>query len=166
MRGRLDLFIVRHGIAYDQDPLRWPDDADRPLTLEGEVAFKKASAGLASLADPVNALLASPFVRAWRTAEILHEAAGWPAPEPFKALEAGRDPQDVLNELADLPAGPSIALVGHEPMLSELIGILLGEANVELKKGAIARLDVRALTRGGATLRWLLPPKVLRAARH
>jgi phosphohistidine phosphatase SixA len=105
-------------------------------------------------------------VRAWRTAEIVHEEAGWPSPEPFKALEAEHEPQDVIDELASAPGGPSIALVGHEPMLSELTGILIGGGNIELKKGAIARLDVRALTRGGATLRWLLPPKVLRAARR
>ena len=166
MRGRLDLFIVRHGIAEEQDPIRWPDDADRPLTMEGEVAFRRAAQGLAKLADPVSTVLASPYVRAWRTAEILHEEAGWPKPEPFKALEADNTPQDVIDELASAPGGPSIALVGHEPMLSELTGILVGGGSVELKKGAIARLDVRALTRGGATLRWLLPPKVLRAARR
>jgi len=166
MRGQVDLFIVRHAIAYEQDPLRWPNDADRPLTLEGEVSFKKATAGLAKLTEPVSLVLASPFVRAWRTAEILHEVADWPKPEPFKSLAAGRDAQEVLDELADAPGGPSIALVGHEPMLSELIGMLLGQAEIELKKGAVARLDVRALTRGGATLRWLLPPKVLRAGRH
>src|SRR6266513_3904621 len=163
MRGRLDLFIVRHGIAENQDPIRWPDDADRPLTMEGEVEFRKEAQGLAKLTDPVSTVLASPYVRAWRTAEILQEDAGWPQPEPFKVLEADRDPQGVIDELADAQGGPSIALVGHEPMLSELIGILIGGA-VELKKGAVARLDVRALTRGGATLRWLLPPKVLRAA--
>jgi phosphohistidine phosphatase len=166
MRGRLDLFIVRHGIAENQDPLRWPDDADRPLTMEGEVEFRKAAKGLAKLTEPVSTVLASPYVRAWRTAEILHEEAGWPSPEPFKALEADRDPQEVIDELADAQGGPSIALVGHEPMLSQVIGLLIGGGNVELKKGAVARLDVRALTRGGATLRWLLPPKVLRAVRR
>ena len=166
MRGRLDLFIVRHGIAEEQDPIRWPDDADRPLTMEGEVAFRKAARGLAQLTDPPSIVLASPYVRAWRTAEILSEEAGWPTPEPFKALEANRDAQGVLDELNDIQGGPSIALVGHEPILSELISLLVGEANVELKKGAVARLDAHALTRAGATLRWLLPPKVLRAARR
>ncbi|MGZ4103684.1 MAG: SixA phosphatase family protein [Actinomycetota bacterium] len=165
MRGRLDLFVVRHAIAFDQDPIRWPDDADRPLTIEGEVAFRQAARGLATLTDPVQAVLASPFVRAWRTAEILHEEAGWPPPEPFKSLEAGRAPQDVLDELSNAPSVPAAALVGHEPMLSELIALLLGGGSVELKKGAVARLDVRALNPGGATLRWLLPPKILRAAR-
>jgi len=166
MRRQLDIFIVRHGIAYEQDLLRWPDDAERPLTMEGEVAFRKAARGLAQLTDPPSMVLASPYVRAWRTAEILSEEAGWPQPEPFKALEASRDAQGVLDELNDIEGGPSIALVGHEPMLSELISLLVGEANVELKKGAVARLDAHALTRAGATLRWLLPPKVLRAARR
>jgi len=165
MRGRLDLFIVRHGSAEEQDPIRWPDDADRPLTPEGEAALRKEAQALAALTDPPSTVLSSPYARAMRTAEILHEDAGWPSPEQFKALEADHEPQDVIDELAAAPGGPSIALVGHEPMLSELVGLLVGGGNVELKKGAVARLDVRALTRGGATLRWLLPPKVLRAAR-
>jgi len=164
--SRLDLFVVRHGIAADQDPVRWPDDSDRPLTVEGEVTLRKVAQGLAKLTPPVATVLSSPFVRAWRTAEILHEEAGWPSPERFKALEADRDAQGVLDALGHVSGGPSIALVGHEPMLSELISIMVGGANVEMKKGAIARLDAHTLTRGGATLRWLLPPKVLRAARR
>jgi phosphohistidine phosphatase len=166
MRRQLDIFIVRHGIAYEQDPLRWPDDAERPLTMEGEVAFRKAARGLTKLTDPPSVVLSSPYVRAWRTAEILSEEAGWPPPEPFKALEANRDAQGVIEELNDIEGEASIALVGHEPMLSELISMLIGGANVDLKKGAVARLDAHALTRGGATLRWLLPPKALRAARR
>jgi phosphohistidine phosphatase len=166
MRRQVDLFIVRHAIAYEHDPLRWPDDAERPLTMEGEVSFRKAARGVAKLTDPPSVVLSSPFVRAWRTAEILTEEAGWPSPEPFKALQADRDAQGVLDELNDIQGDSSIALVGHEPMLSELISIMIGGANVDMKKGAVARLNAHALTRGGATLRWLLPPKVLRAARR
>jgi len=166
MRRQIDLFIVRHAIAYEHDPLRWPDDAERPLTMEGEVSFRKAARGVAKLTDPPSVVLSSPFVRAWRTAEILSEEAGWPSPEPFKALQADGDAQGVLDELNDIQGDSSIALVGHEPMLSELISIMIGGANVDMKKGAVARLNAHALTRGGATLRWLLPPKVLRAARR
>ena len=64
MRRRLDIFIVRHAIAEEQDPIRWPDDADRPLTLEGEVAFRKAARGLADLTAPPAVVLSSPFARA------------------------------------------------------------------------------------------------------
>lgn len=166
MRHQLDLLIVRHAIAFEHDPLRWPDDAERPLTMEGEVAFRKAARGLATLVGPPVVQLSSPFVRAWRTAEILAEEAGWPAPEPFKALEAGRDAHGVLDELNDIQSGPTVALVGHEPMLSELIGLLVGGASVEMKKGGVARVDAHSVNPGGATLRWLLPPKVLRAARR
>lgn len=166
MRHQLDILIVRHAIAFEHDPLRWPDDAERPLTMEGEVAFRKAARGLAMLVDPPAVQLSSPFVRAWRTAEILTEEAGWPPPEPSKALEAGRDAHGVLEELNDIHGGPIVALVGHEPMLSELIGLLVGGGNIEMKKGGIARVDAHSVNPGGGTLRWLIPPKVLRAARR
>src|SRR5258706_16033307 len=99
MKGPLDFFVVRHAIAADQDPIRWPDDADRPLTMEGEAAFRKVAQRLAKLTSPVATVLSSPFVRARRTAEILHEEADWPPPEPFQALEADRDAQGVLDAL-------------------------------------------------------------------
>ena len=76
----LDLYVVRHAVAYERDAERWPDDARRPLTPKGEQRFQEAVKGLTSVAAPeVEVVLSSPFARAWRTAEILAEA-GWAAP--------------------------------------------------------------------------------------
>ena len=65
-------------------------------------------------------------------------------------------------------AAEGVAVVGHEPTLHELVSYLLTgdamHAQVEFRKGSIARLEVGPPLRpGSATLRWLLPPKVLRA---
>ena len=62
----------------------------------------------------------------------------------------------------------SLALVGHEPYLSELASILLTGSRtsltMEIKKGGVARLWLNdGLRRGTASLRWLVTPKVLRA---
>ena len=74
----MDLYIVRHAIAGHADGSRWPDDADRPLTPEGAKSFRAAAAGLRRIVSSVDVLLSSRFVRAWQTAELLHEVAGWP----------------------------------------------------------------------------------------
>jgi phosphohistidine phosphatase len=161
----MDLYLVRHAVAYDRDPSRWPDDADRPLTPEGEREFAKAARGLPRVAKPPERVLSSPFPRAWRTAEILSEEAGWPPPERFEYLEADRPVAPVLGGLpADMS---SVALVGHEPGMSELAWLLLagepGERAIRFKKGAVAKLrtDDRPAP-GGAWLVWLTPPDVLR----
>ena len=38
-------------------------------------------------------------VRAWQTAELLHDIAGWPEPVPCAVLEADRSPSEALDEL-------------------------------------------------------------------
>jgi phosphohistidine phosphatase SixA len=59
----------------------------------------------------------------------------------------------------------SVALVGHEPFLSALIGLLVSEnagIDITLKKGGVCRLSVDDLhhTRK-ATMEWLLTPGIL-----
>src|SRR6476620_5429846 len=95
----MDLYLVRHGIAYDPDPTRWPDDRDRPLPSDGEKRFRRAARGLAALVSPVDVVLCSPYSRAWRTAELLASDAKWPEPESCQALEPGGSTAGVLLAL-------------------------------------------------------------------
>ena len=164
----MDLYLVRHAIAFDPDPERWPQDRDRPLTRQGEKRFARAARGLAELVASVDVLLSSPYVRAWRTAELLQKHADWPAPVECAALAAGRGPAEALQALQPHASAAAVALVGHEPSMHEIVSYLLtAEANhaqVEFRKGGVARLSIDAALRpGSGTLTWLLTPKVLRA---
>ena len=76
--SKILLYIVRHPVAHERDANRWPDDAKRPLAPEGEERFRRGAEGILRLVLEVGCVLSSPFVRAWRTAEIL-EQKGWPA---------------------------------------------------------------------------------------
>ena len=161
----MDLYLVRHAIAAERDATRWPDDSLRPLTKEGIERFRSAARGLARVVPSIERVLSSPYTRAWQTAEILHGVAGWPEPEPRVELEAVQSAAGALPvvERADVA---SLALVGHEPFLSVLGGLLLtrGAASIdlELKKGGVVFLDV-ASDGGTAALRWAMSPKLLRA---
>jgi len=171
----LDLYVVRHAVAYKRDGDHWPDDSKRPLTPEGEERFRRATGGILRLVPEVGAVLSSPFVRAWRTAEIL-EQAGWPAPLPCEELEPDYPPHKVsgvLGALAHHENLGSVAIVGHRPGLQELVSYLLtgdmiGEGcgvNVQIKKGGAARISFDGLPEPCAgSLEWLLTPKALRAA--
>ena len=163
----MDVYLVRHAIAATRDSTQWPDDSERPLTLEGETRFGKAARGLRRVAPQVDVVLASPYVRAWQTAEILEREAGWPVPERAPELEATRAPADGV-ELLRRHASNSVALVGHEPCLSGLASLLLaGDEHavaIEVKKGAVVLLTLNPGARpGSALLRWSATPKILRA---
>lgn len=146
------VYIVRHAIAEQRDSERWPDDAQRPLTNEGEARFCEAARGLKQIAPEVETVLASPYVRAWRTAEILHEETGWPEPERCEALEADRSPGDALGVVR---GRGTIAVVGHEPFLSGFVGLLLGSGlSIDFKKGGVVLVEDGAL-------RWYATPKIL-----
>jgi phosphohistidine phosphatase len=58
----------------------------------------------------------------------------------------------------------AIMLVGHNPNLSQFLGATISdsgcEASLELKKGAVAKVEMR---RNSGTLQWCVTPKVLRA---
>ncbi|HEX8966866.1 MAG TPA: histidine phosphatase family protein [Chloroflexota bacterium] len=164
----MDLYLVRHAVAFDPDETRWPDDRDRPLTPDGEKRFRRAAAGLAELIPTVDVVLSSRFVRAWRTAELLCKEAGWPAPVACEALESGRAPAEALQALQAYTSSKSVVLVGHEPGMHELASYLLtadtAHAQLEFRKGGVARLELfEGMRPGAARLRWLLPPSVLRA---
>jgi len=162
----VDLYLVRHAIAEDRDSARWPDDSVRPLTAEGVDRFRRAARGLREVVPRVDAVLSSGFARAWHTAELLVEEAGWPEPRRSEPLESGQSPARALQMLQDRGES-SLALVGHEPHLSLLASLLLAgdedAVRMDLKKGgAIAlalpgRVEARA-----AVLIWTATPRMLR----
>ncbi len=163
----MELYLVRHAIAHDRDPEQWPDDSARPLTADGERRFTAAARGLGRLIPTVNVVLSSRFARAWRTAELLHEHAGWPEPRACAELESGQPAAAALAPMVQHQLESAVAVVGHEPHLGELASLLLaGDPErlvLDLKKGGAVCLDLdTGVSPGTATLRWALTPKILR----
>src|SRR5262249_50908260 len=139
--------LVRHAIAAERDFQQWPDDRDRPLTEEGEERMRRAARGLGRIVPEVDVIFASPLARAWRTAEILHEEIGWPMPEAWSQLDPERSPAQAVLSLVPHQEANRVALVGHEPNLSEIASYLLtGDGHrgvdLEMKKGGVACLGV------------------------
>lgn len=161
----MQLLIVRHGLAAEQAEWAPRPDADRPLTDEGQRRMRAAALGLRQVLPEVSAVLTSPLKRARQTADVLGAVYGV-TPRVVPELSGGQPPGEVLALLRSLPALDVVVLVGHEPDLSTLIGLLLsGEAQsfVKLGKGAACLLELDQLEPAGATQRWLLTPSLLRA---
>jgi phosphohistidine phosphatase len=53
----------------------------------------------------------------------------------------------------------SIMVVGHNPNLSEFLGRAIGGAAIELKKGAVAKVEMAG---DGGSLSWCVTPRILR----
>jgi phosphohistidine phosphatase len=164
----MNLYLVRHAIAFAHDPAAWPDDRERPLTQSGEKKFRRAARGLSGLVPTIDVVLSSPLTRAWQTAEILQKRAGWPEPRRFDPLEPGTAPADAVEALQPHASAESVALVGHEPSLHELASFLLSgdpsSVRLTMKKGGVACLSTAdGIQAGAASLEWVLQPRVLRA---
>jgi phosphohistidine phosphatase len=164
--GMLEVYLVRHAVAGHADASRWPDDAERPLTARGFRDFRAAARGLRELVPDVGCLLSSGYARAWQTAELLHDVAGWPKPQECEELEAERRAASALGLLRSR-GEQSVALVGHEPYLSRLASLLCtgGEdtLRLQLKKGAVVLVRTEPDVRPGeGRLSWSLAPKHLR----
>jgi phosphohistidine phosphatase len=155
----MQLYFLRHGLA---DWPAWDPDRDheRPLTKEGLKKIKASAKTIRRFDLKVDAVLSSPFTRAWQTADIVAEQLGL---EPIK--EALLAPGFNLERLADIlgryPSAQALMLVGHEPAFSATINQLIGGGRLLMKKGGLARVDVLSLEPLSGELVWLLPPKTL-----
>ena len=165
----MDVYLVRHAIAYERSRKRWPNDALRPLTPAGKHKFRKAARGLTHLLPKSALMLTSPFVRARDTALILAEVSGLRAPVQAAELSAGRPARDALA-LLRAHRKRAVVFVGHEPNLSNFLSLALGGENASLKitfkKGGAACLEFGSIRAGAATLRWLIPPGASKAIKR
>jgi phosphohistidine phosphatase len=165
----MELLIVRHAIAFEADARRWPDDGERPLSPAGLARARRAAAGMKQLVRSPGRVLVSPLTRARQTAAILTEVAAWPRARACAELAPGGSPEALLALLKRLPES-RIAVVGHEPGLGRLVAASLpgspGAQAFRFKKMGAALLTFQGAARaGGARLAWLVPARVLRAAR-
>ena len=139
-------------------------DDDRPLTPEGTEKFRVAAKGLARIAHRPDVLLTSPLPRARATAEIAARAFKRVTPTVDPILARG-DVAGIVAALTIHPVGATVAIVGHEPVLSALLAHLLGAPHAErlaFKKGGAALIDLPDGPASAGRLVWSLPPRILR----
>ncbi len=109
-------------------------------------------------------ILTSPLVRAVQTAEVAAEMfAHHHELVRTTALLPTASPQDVWQELRSRKNEPELLLVGHEPLLSQVVGYLLGtpDLRVDLKKAGLIRIRLeRFAPAPSGILKWVLTPKL------
>ncbi len=157
------VYFLRHANAGERlvSPKK---DEKRGLDKEGIEQCGYVGRALAALEVQVDAIVSSPLKRSMQTASLVGNEMGF---EGKLQTEAGLRPQATFAEFRKLldkyARHEAIMVVGHNPNLSEFLGRVISpagcEAAVELRKGAVAKVELR---RGAGWLSWCLTPKVLR----
>ena len=155
----MELIILRHGKAEAHGHPQ--GDGARSLVERGRKQARNAGLLLKKAGIVPDFVLTSPLVRTRETSEEFCKAAeiGEALVQPW--LACGMQPERAMQELAGFSEFNRIAIVGHEPDLSELIRWLLGASGwVEFKTGTLACLEIRPPSRM-ATLQFMIPPKLI-----
>jgi len=157
------IYFLRHASAGE--PFVNPKkDEKRALDKEGIEQCGYVGRALAAIEAQVEVIVSSPLKRATQTASLVGNEMGY---EGKLQIENALRPEAALADFRKLiekyARQESIMVVGHNPNLSQFLGAIISdsgcEASVDLKKGAVARVEMR---RTSGTLHWCLTPKLLR----
>jgi phosphohistidine phosphatase len=158
------LYFLRHASAGEHvaNPKK---DEKRALDKEGIEQCGYIGRALAALDVQVDAIVSSPLKRCTQSASLVGNELGY---EGKLQLDAGLRPEAGLGDFRKLlekySRQEAIMVVGHNPNLSQFLGAVISdsgcEAAVELKKGGVAKVEMRRTT---GMLQWCLTPKVLRS---
>jgi len=163
----MNIHLLRHAIAVERGTPGFEEDALRPLTRLGRSKMEAAARGMERLGLAFDEILSSPYVRARETAEIVAATLRHPGDITFlDELGAERDPADLIDRLTGPgTGGGSLLVVGHEPFLGDLAGLLLNGIALPLrfKKGGLCRISLpQPSMYGDPVLDWHLTPRQLR----
>lgn len=158
----MKVYFLRHGIAVE--PETWQgSDFDRPLTPEGEERMEREAIAIDDLSLGLDCIVTSPLLRAKQTAAAVAERLDMRSKvveDP--RLAGGFNLSQFAAIVASHAGANAFMLVGHEPAMSAVIGAAIGGASVELKKAALAAIDVPdPASSPKGTLLSLIPPKLL-----
>ena len=157
------LYFLRHASA-GQRLINAKKDEKRGLDKDGIEQCGYIGRALAALGVQVEIIVSSPLKRSTQTASLVGNEMGY---EGKLAMEGALRPeanfsdfQKMLEKYARLD---SVLLVGHNPNLREFLGRVISdsgcEAVIELKKGAVAKVEMR---RNAGSLSWCITPRILR----
>lgn len=164
----MNLYIIRHAIAIESGASGYENDSQRSLSEKGRAKMVNIALGLKSLGVNFDLIITSPYVRALDTGHILLKSYKMKKDQLAisENLVPTGQPGQLIDEINEkYPHLENIAIIGHEPNLSNIISELLaGDTllSIELKKGGVCCLNANNLFhKRRATLEWLMMPKHL-----
>ncbi|MDZ4772723.1 MAG: histidine phosphatase family protein [Planctomycetota bacterium] len=166
----MDLYLIRHAEALLRE--QGGSDEKRPLSAKGRRRFVRVVAGLERIGVRFDRVLFSPHLRAQETAELALTLCDG---ESEVVLELARSPDELLLTNLRALTFARVALIGHEPWLSQLATqLMLGQqvsasnrvqSAMQIDKGGVVHLSGE-IGSGAMTLIAAHPPDVLRKIRR
>ncbi len=139
------LLLIRHAKSSWKDPSL--TDLQRPLKKRGIRNARDMAQRLAKLDHGVERVFSSPAKRTLETLELMEEATGFGAGRVEVVAELySFDYDDVMITLRKIDdRWQSIAVVGHNPAITDLVNFLALEhiANIPTCGVALLRLDIK-----------------------
>jgi phosphohistidine phosphatase len=158
------IYFLRHASAGQ--PLANPKkDEKRALDKDGIQQCGIVGRALVALDVQVDTMISSPLKRAAQTASLVGNELGY---EGKLQLEDSLRPRATFSDFRRLlekyVKQEAIMVVGHNPNLSEFLARTISdtgcEAGIDLKKGAVAKVE---MDRNSGVLQWCVTPKLLRS---
>lgn len=158
------VYFLRHANAGERmvNPKK---DEKRALDGAGIEQCGYVGRALAAMDVQAEVIISSPLKRAAQTASLIGNELSYEGKLQLEeALRPGTSFADFRKLLDKYAKLENIMVVGHNPNLSEFLGRCISEtgceATVDLKKGAVAKVE---LSRNSAVLQWCVTPKIVRA---
>jgi phosphohistidine phosphatase len=157
------LYFLRHASAGKtmSDPKK---DERRPLDEEGILQARYVGRMLANLDIQVDQIISSPLKRARQTASLVANEMAFEAEVQIDdALRPEAEYEQFQAMLSRYKKYDAVMVVGHNPSLTEFLSKSIsagsGSAQIDFKKGSVARVEMNGRT---GMLQWLVTPKVAR----
>jgi|SRR5580692_1950789 phosphohistidine phosphatase len=157
------LYFLRHASA-GQPLSSAKKDEKRGLDKDGIQQCGYIGRALAALGVQVDIIASSPLKRSTQTAALVGNEMGHEGKLVMEnALRPEANFSDFQKMLEKYARQDSMMVVGHNPNLSDFLGRVISdsgcEAVIDLKKGAVAKVEMR---RNSGSLSWCVTPRILR----
>lgn len=159
------VYFLRHASA-GQSVMDPQADSRRPLDREGVEQCALIGRALAAAGVTPDEIISSPLQRAAQTASLTAKELGYQQEIQYsEVLAKETNFKGFLGLLREHAGRKAVMVVGHNPSLSQYLSLVMsggaGDSGVELKKGAVAKVETGA--RGQGVLHWCLTPKLVRS---
>jgi phosphohistidine phosphatase len=157
----MKLYLIRHTEAIDYETESVRSDEHRFITPKGRRIAINVFKMLKDEMLDLEKIFTSPLVRSVQTAEILAITVKYKNDvEIANELAMSTSPEKVIQLLKRNSIFKSIALVGHEPMLSTIVRNFTDKKDPEFtfKKAGVCYINMD-IDKGTGKYEWYLNPK-------
>jgi phosphohistidine phosphatase len=151
------IYLMRHGYAEADGG---KPDNDRQLTPRGVELIEKTAAFLDRMHIMPAHVFCSPRTRAIQTANAVAAALG-KQPEIREEVNFTFNTNTISDFINNYP-DKDLMFVGHEPTIGVIIEAIT-KANVNVKPGSVACIEIRSETRLRGELLWFATPDIFLA---